>query len=412
MPKTKAIPAKSVPKPTRDNITLVQPAPIDEPLAHIASVYNVHPGEPVIFSTRLQLYSETLVDSGQAGSRLTKDAQQKTAGYTLTMLAPRGLELQSYTPVDHPFITAVFIQDSEEGARIHWQLKPGLTLTPVLAGSQKNPDRVTLEFTTQTMVAHRPGYQAILPYAMQMPLSSSAILRDGEGMIQSDQRVQIIVQSQSKLMNYLPEIYAGNEFLGRFLMVFESFWKNMELQIDHGELYYTPGLAPVSFLPWLGSWIGFDIEADLPEYRKRHLLAVALGLFQKRGTMRALREYLQIYSGATPERGGEVKISEHRGKNMVLGQGSHLGVTCALGTENRPHTFTVYLNVPKEALQELYPPDPANSENKKSDETIMKLFRHRIETIIMAQKPAHTDFKLNIQVLEDVNEKIEWVNER
>jgi phage tail-like protein len=355
-----------------------------EALAHIASRYNAYPGEEIIFSTRLQL----LLDGGQEESRAEAGWEENRANasrpYTLTVLVPQGLELLAYDPAASPVVEDVFIQDTPQGAVARWRLAPGWrSVTHETEGTQ------AVEFTTRARVVQRHSYEAISPFAMHLPLVSQAMLRDAQGMSQASASLQVMVHSQSKLMSYLPEVYAENEFLGRFMMIFESFWRDMELQIDHSELYYLPGLAPVSFLPWLGSWIGFDVDEDLPEARKRGLLAAGLSFFRRRGTCQALQEYLQIYTGC------EVRILEHRGQNLVLGPGTRMGVTAALGTQNRPHTFSVRLNVCQPALLELYPDYLENKEN------VLKMFHRRVENLINSQKPAHTDFDLMIQVSED-----------
>ena len=391
-PKVPSVKAKAqAPAPT----PAPPPPPPGDVLAHIANRYNLYPGESVCFSTRLRLYRRGPAKARRAGD----ETALETGGYSLTVLAPRGLELRTYDPVNHPAVQSVGIEDAGEGARIHWRLSPDLSLAP--ESSKSRPE--IIDFTAQAVVSQRVSYEAMQPFAMQLLLASYAVLRDAQGMVQASQTVQVTARSQSKVMRYLPEIYAGNEFLGRFMMLFESFWRDMELQIDHGELYYHPGVAPASFLPWLGSWIGLELEDDLPEDRKRRLLAAGVGLFRRRGTRRGLQEYLQIYTDATPERGGEVKILEHRGQNLVLGPAARMGVTSALGTQNRPHTFTIYLKVPRQALLELYPPGAPDSD-APSYEMVLKLFQRRLENLITAQKPAHTDFELKIRVLEEVAE--------
>jgi hypothetical protein len=77
---------------------------------------------------------------------------------------------------------------------------------------------------------------------------------------------------------------------------------------------------------------------------------------------------------------------EHGAHNFRLGPGAHLGPTIALGTTNQPHTFTVTLALPP--LEAAADAEAARREQER---------RRIIESIIAAEKPAHTAFNLILE---------------
>lgn len=153
----------------------------------------------------------------------------------------------------------------------------------------------------------------------------------------------------SRLLSYLPGIYADDEFTGRFLRIFESIWAPLEAQIDLLYTYFDPRLTPVEFLPWLGTWVDLVLDENWPEARRRALIEHAADLYRRRGTAGALRDYLAIYMGVQPD------IVEDM-------------------TDQNPFHFTVRFQVPN--------PDGIDAD--------------RIRRIIEEEKPAHTTYTLEI----------------
>lgn len=100
---------------------------------------------------------------------------------------------------------------------------------------------------------------------------------------------------------YLPDIYQENDFLQRFLHIFEDIWEPLEQRQDHIEMYLDPRTCPAVFLPWLASWLGVPIPAHWPEARKRRLLSQAMELYSWRGTLYGLARMIEICTGLRPE---------------------------------------------------------------------------------------------------------------
>lgn len=164
-------------------------------------------------------------------------------------------------------------------------------------------------------------------------------------------------QKQSSYLAYLPPLYQDDDFLGRFLLIFESILDPLDRTIDGINYYFDPQLVPEPLLPWLASWVDLVLNDKWPVERRRMLIQSAAELYRWRGTRRGLREYLRIYSGVEP-------VIEEPGQTRK-GSGEPLPA----------HVFRVILDVPD--------PDGIDPE--------------LVEAIIEAQKPAHTGYELEIR---------------
>jgi phage tail-like protein len=160
---------------------------------------------------------------------------------------------------------------------------------------------------------------------------------------------------RSSYLKYLPAIYGADDFLGRFLLIFETILSPVERTIDNLHYYFDARLTPPEVLPWLASWLGLVLDERWPEARRRELIRAAVDLYQWRGTRRGLIEFVRLYTGLTPE------IVE-------------LGVGHRLVSEAEAFRFIVRLRVP----------DP-----EQVDRTV-------VEAIIDAEKPAHVGYSLEI----------------
>ena len=175
------------------------------------------------------------------------------------------------------------------------------------------------------------------------------------------------VKLQSSYLEYLPALYRDDEFMGQFLLIFQSILKPIENTIDNLALYFNPLMTPEPLLPWLASWVDLVLDPTWPEERRRELVKSAAELYRWRGTKRGLTEYLRIYTGSMPD------IYEYI-PGMRLDHGTKLGINTQLGSSGTGHHFTVTLEL-----------DESNEVDTNT-----------VKTIIEAQKPAHTIYTLLI----------------
>jgi phage tail-like protein len=151
----------------------------------------------------------------------------------------------------------------------------------------------------------------------------------------------------SSYLRYLPVIYHDNDFMGRFLLIFESIWEPIERRQDQISMYFNPHTCPPGFLSWIGSWLDLSINTDWPEQRIRRFIAEATDLYRWRGTRYGLERMIEVCTGIAPQ------ITEPPGQ---------------------PFVFQIALNLPQDT----------------------DVDRDLIEQLILAHKPAHTGYVLEI----------------
>jgi phage tail-like protein len=232
----------------------------------------------------------------------------------------------------------------------------------------------------------------VLPTQSDLSLESQAIVTPaGPGASAVVESVTIAVAAQGRYLSHLPRVYQEqDELMGRFVMLFESFWAPIENQIDNIHYYLDPQIMPAELLPWLATWVDLALDDRWPEAKRRRLLQAAVSLYRKRGTRQGLQEYLEIYTGA------RVQISEHGANNFRLGPAARLGPGIALGTLNMPHTFTVTLFLPAAEVAAT----PAESGSSPAAHARLEADRRRaIEAIIESEKPAHTSYNLRFEMI-------------
>jgi len=233
----------------------------------------------------------------------------------------------------------------------------------------------TYEYALHTVVEAASGDRTVDVVAVVLARAVA-----GGPVIRDEENLSIAVAAKGNYIRFLPSLYTRDEMMGRFLMLFESFWSPISQQIRQIPYYFDPTVTPVDMLSWLASWLDLQLDPEWPESQRRALLKSARRLYQKRGTASGLREYLEIYTG------GQVQIIEHRADNFVVGTRADLGNSIALGRDNRPHTFTVIVRLAADLLG-----DSAQEDR----------WRQRISAIIDQEKPVHTTYTLQIETAEE-----------
>ncbi len=316
------------------------PATVD----HVADFQGRYPGEVVTFYTRVE-------------------AHEPLSDLTLRISLPPGLSLEGYRPPSSLVDAVPYVEVDEQSHYLTWSLK----------GEVAADERY--DYQAQARVDPTPHSQT---------LESRAVLVSGEHGLLDEKTALLSVKARGDYLRHLPELYENDQLMGRFLMLFESFWGPIDRQIDLVHYYFDAQITPASFLPWLASWPGLELDGRLPEARQRRLIQAAVWLFRGRGTKKALQQYLEIYTG------GQADIVEHRAHDFLLGPHARLGPGIALGTGNQPHTFSVTLRLPP-----ITSPDTAEDERLRQERELIGAVR----AIIEREKPAHTDYTLQVEPL-------------
>ncbi len=306
-------------------------------VSHVADTYRRYPGEDLVLYTHVE-------------------ALKDLPGWTLRVAIPTGLEIVDSRAPEH----AVSRLEVGDRARyVRWHL-----VGPIPAGAGYD-----YEVTTK-----------VAPTQKDLMLNTTATVTvdsPGEDRFSVSETQTILVSAKARYLKYMPALYHRAELMGRFLMLFESFWHPVEGQIGQIPLYFDPQMTPPDVLPWLASWLSLVLDERCPLNRRRDLVQSASSLYQRRGTRVGLRDYLETYTG------DKVEVIEHRANNFVLGPEGTLGPGIALGTSNRPHTFTVIVH--------------PQAGDGSADARQTTEYARTIKTIIDTEKPAHTGYTLRIE---------------
>lgn len=111
----------------------------------------------------------------------------------------------------------------------------------------------------------------------------------------------IYLSQRSRYVEFMPGIYQDSDFLGRFLLIFESILEPIERTVGNVHHLLNPDLTPPETLRWLASWLGVVLDPRWPVERQRDLVRGATDLYGWRGTRRGLSTVLRLATGATPE---------------------------------------------------------------------------------------------------------------
>ena len=189
-------------------------------------------------------------------------------------------------------------------------------------------------------------------------------------------------RAMSSYLQSLPAIFSEDPFLGRFLLAFEQILTGLhggepqpplglEEIIASISTLFDPAETREEFLPWLAGWVALGLRSDWTEAQKREFLSNIVRLYRQRGTRENLSELLRIYTGLGPV------ISGVADNDFQIGVHSTIGVDAQIGG-GAPHFFSVSVTMPN--------PDPATLQRQRQIAT----------ALIELQKPAHTDFQLEI----------------
>jgi phage tail-like protein len=231
-------------------------------------------------------------------------------------------------------------------------------------------------------------------YFEQQSLSPGASLRlDYEGKVmlegvdpesgrvlwQSSAPFTLMVRPHSLYPRFLPDIYKEVDFIGRLLVIFEQTFEPAVQAMDVLWAHLDPLTAPVTLLPFLAHWVGWEGLPQWPLAQQRRLIRQAMEIYRFRGTRRGLRLYLHLYTGLplddvdTPEGDRHIAIEEMFTRGFVVGTAA-LGADAVLGG-GRPYHFQVRLRPPAD--------EPV-------DEALVR-------TIIEQEKPAFCTYTLLVE---------------
>ena len=204
--------------------------------------------------------------------------------------------------------------------------------------------------------------------------------KPGRGqMVYTGEKV-ILGVSRESYIKWLPSLYHrpdlnGRNFIRDLLWISQHMFGSIDETLDQVHKFFDPYEAPEKFLPWLASWSAMVLDEDWPIAKKRRLIRKAIELYRVRGTVKGMKLFLGMFTGAEPI----VRENEWPFKGWRIGVTSGIGVdTVVLPPVNLSHAFVIEMPV---------------SYKDVSTETMV-----RIHEIIQMEKPANCQYYLRFAV--------------
>lgn len=178
-------------------------------------------------------------------------------------------------------------------------------------------------------------------------------------------KIMLYVTSKNSI-RYLPSIFQDNDFLRRYLMIFQHLQNDISIKIDNINELFRPMHCPSDFLQTLANWLGINVDLLGTEEKRRLFLQYAIPLFKLRGTALGLKIYIYILTDIVPE------ILENYIPYSRLDIINNADISGRIfSNESDVCVFTVYFPVEKEYF----------------DDNLIK----RISLLIQREKPVNTD---------------------
>lgn len=212
-------------------------------------------------------------------------------------------------------------------------------------------------------------------------------------------------------LDSLPPVFRDNpraeDFTERFLSLFDAGTAELDAAIDQFPAALDAATAREEFLPWLGSFLDLAVDPAWSADRQRRLIAALPRLYQRRGTIEGLRLAVRLVfdlditvqelalerawgrlgsssSSSSDDcngaRLGAVRLFSRARSRFALGR-SALS-QAPLRSWGRPELDAASSGAYR--FRVLVPPNP----------TLTPVVRQRLERLIEAQKPAHTQMRL------------------
>jgi phage tail-like protein len=159
----------------------------------------------------------------------------------------------------------------------------------------------------------------------------------------------------------LPAVFHGDELAQRLTAALDEVLAPVVSTLDNLDAYVDPDLTPDDFLPWLAGWLGLELDQRWSSAQARAVVAHAVGLFGRRGTLRGLEQIVALRTG------GRVSVRDSGGVSWSRTPGA------ALPGDPVPSVSVTVTGVPDG------PPEVV-----------------RIRRIVAAEVPAHVPFTVQV----------------
>lgn len=236
------------------------------------------------------------------------------------------------------------------------------------------------------IILHVPvrGYLRFLPEIFQGegPVQSRQVTRTRDAALQRWRSSELPVEQGI-------ETEVDEDPLRRLLFVFQHTMNTVTERIDRIVLLTDPLRCEPKLLPWLASWVGFELDESLPVHQQRELVRRAIRLMRTRGTRAGIEEMVRVLTSAP------VKVEERRRPGaMILGKNVLIGGRNVVERYERAEPPGHYLVDPHEHASTSYFTlrlEPRERFRARFGERAPQVLR-RIANVVTQERPTHVNF--------------------
>ncbi len=179
----------------------------------------------------------------------------------------------------------------------------------------------------------------------------------------------------------------------RFLLFFQHIMTTVTDRIDQIPSLTDPLTADPKFLPWIASWVTFELDESLPLHQQRELVRRSIRLYRTRGTKAGVEEMIRVLTSAP------VVVTERKKPQPAV-----IGALALAGGKNVDDRFLrdeppgFYLVQPERKATTFFVLTLESREKfrRRFGERAPTVLR-RISQIVTNEKPSHVSFTIQFQ---------------
>lgn len=219
----------------------------------------------------------------------------------------------------------------------------------------------------------------------------------GDGPIRHQRALRTRSTALAKWGSGLPKesvenVEVDEDPMRRFLFLFQHAQAAVTDKIDGLASLIDPLATDPKFLPWLASWVGFELDQALPVHQQRELVRRAIRLYRTRGTRDGIEEMVRVLTAAP------VRIRERmKPRPVVLGQSCLLGGQDVTERYQRNESSACYLLEPSETKATSFfalTLEPRERFRTRFGERAPGVLR-RIVKVVSQETPTHISFTIH-----------------
>lgn len=178
--------------------------------------------------------------------------------------------------------------------------------------------------------------------------------------------------------------------LRRFLFIYQHVMTTITDRIDTLPQLIDPATTDPRFLPWIASWVNFELDSALPIHQQRELTRRAIRLYRTRGTVAGIEEMIRVLTSA-PVRVAELTPP----RPFALGRATLAGGRSIEERYTRAEPGAAFLTEPGRQKTTFFAVilEPIDQFRKRFGERAPAVLR-RIAQIVTNEKPSHITFTI------------------